>query len=326
MRGAFRVFSFGIGYDVNTFLLDRLTERARGATEYVAPGGNIESAVGSLAAQIASPVLTDLALSGDGAEIYDLQPGSLPDLFAGDEMVVLGRYRSTERGPWGVTVTGRRGGHEQRFMTRAPADAPGSEDYVAHLWAARKAGALGREIRLHGATPEIMKALKDLALRYGILTEYTAYLVQEPGVVAARPFERPMAPAQQFGAPAVAQARRDAKSATSSVAADAAELDELTRGRMGTARTQQVGGRVFVWRDSTWTDLRHGDSLPVVTVEAFSDAYFALVQALPELAKPVALEPAVLVAGRRVSIKIGASGKTVWTEGELDSLVRDFRS
>ena len=324
-RGPFRVFSFGIGYDVNTYLLDRLTERARGATEYVGPGGNIESAVGALAAKIASPVLTDLALSGDGVEIYDLQPGSLPDLFAGDEMVVLGRYRNAEGGPWGVTVTGRRGGHEQRFTTRAPADAPGSGDYVAHLWAARKAGALGREIRLHGERPEIVRALKELALRYGILTEYTAYLVQEPGVVAARPLERPAAPAQQFGAPSVAQARRDAKSANSSVAAEAAELDEVTRGRMGTARTEQAGGRVFVWRDSTWTDLRHGDSLPVVAVEAFSDAYFALVQALPELMKPAALEPAVLVAGRRVSIKIGAQGKTMWSDGELDALVRDFR-
>jgi Ca-activated chloride channel homolog len=325
-RGSFRVFSFGIGYDVNTYLLDRLTERARGATEYVVPGGNIESAVGSLAAKIASPVLTDLTLSGDGVELYDLQPGSLPDLFAGEEMVVLGRYRSLERGAWGVTVTGRRSGREQRFTTRAPADAPAANDYVAHLWAARKAGALEREIRLHGQTPELMTALKDLALRYGILTQYTAYLVQEPGVVAMRPLERAAAPAQQFGASSVAEARRDATSANTTVAGEASELDDVTRGRMGTARTQQVGGRVFVWRDSAWTDLRHRASLPVVAVAAFSDAYFALVQALPELVKAVALEPTVLVAGRRVSVKIGAYGKTAWSEGELDALVRDFRS
>lgn len=329
-RGTFRVFSFGIGYDVNTFLLDRLAERARGTTEYVGPGGNIESAVGSLTAKIASPVLTDLTLSGDGAELYDLQPGSLPDLFAGDELVILGRYRTRESGPWNLTVRGHRGGREQRFATNTPADAPGASDYVAHLWAARKAGALGREIRLHGQTAELMKELKDLALRYGILTEYTAYLVQEPGVVAAGRLEdrRPLAPApaQQFGPTSVAKARRDAQSANSSVAAEARELDVLTRDRIGGARTQQAGGRVFVWRDSTWTDLQHGDSLPVVAVAAFSDAYFALVRALPDIVKPLALEPTVLVAGRRVSIKIGAQGKTAWREGELAALVRDFRS
>src|SRR6266581_504121 len=44
-RGRFRVFSFGIGDDVNTYVLDRLTERARGTTEYIRPGENIEGAV-----------------------------------------------------------------------------------------------------------------------------------------------------------------------------------------------------------------------------------------------------------------------------------------
>src|SRR5438309_4346537 len=79
-RGPFRVFAFGIGYDVNTYLLDRLTERARGVTEYIQPGGDIEQAVGSLAAKVASPVLTDLAVRADGIELYDLQPQRLPDL------------------------------------------------------------------------------------------------------------------------------------------------------------------------------------------------------------------------------------------------------
>src|SRR5436190_764744 len=108
-RGKFRVVSFGIGDDVNTFLLDRLTERARGTTEYVRPGENIERAVGALAAKIASPVLTDVTITtGSGVELYDVQPGNLPDLFAGDEMVVLGRYRGVGRGEWSVTVHGRR--------------------------------------------------------------------------------------------------------------------------------------------------------------------------------------------------------------------------
>jgi hypothetical protein len=82
---------------------------------------------------------------------------------------------------------------------------------------------------------------------------------------------------------------------------------------------------VFALRDGLWTDIGHADSLRVVTVAPFSDAYFALLRALPELAQPATLEPAVLVAGRRVSIKIEASGKTTWSDGELAALVRDFR-
>jgi len=90
-------------------------------------------------------------------------------------------------------------------------------------------------------------------------------------------------------------------------------------------RSQRIGGRLFVWRDSVWTDIAHSDSLRVVSVAAFSDAYLALVRALPELRQAVTLEPAVLVAGRRVSVKIEAGGKTEWASGELAKLVSDFR-
>src|SRR2546430_9909559 len=173
-RGAFRVFSFGIGYDVNTYLLDRLTERARGTSEYIQPGADIERAVGSLAAKIASPVMTDLALSGDGAELYDLQPASLPDLFSGDEIVLFGRYRGSARGGWSITLTGRRNGHEERFTASAPTGETNfANAYVRQLWAARQAGPPARDLRLRGQAPEFMAAPKGLPLRNGSLTADT---------------------------------------------------------------------------------------------------------------------------------------------------------
>src|SRR5467141_1084218 len=117
-RGTFRVFSFGVGDDVNTYLLDRLTERARGTTEYVRPGENIERAVGALAAKVASPVLTALALSASpGVEVYELQPGSLPDRYAGGRLVVFGKYRDVGRGEGDVTGRGRRNGRQEEFRT-----------------------------------------------------------------------------------------------------------------------------------------------------------------------------------------------------------------
>jgi len=345
-RGRFRVFAFGVGDDVNTYLLDRLTERARGTTGYVRPGENIERAMGALSAKVASPVLTDLALSASqGVEVYDLQPGSLPDLFAGDEMVVFGRYRGAGSAGGAlkdmertVVVRGRRNGRDESFQTTL-IDREGDARYVEQLWAARKAGALSREIRLRGQTKELIDALKQLALRYGILTEYTAYLVQEPNIAARRGLEEralnapAAAPRDQAGSGAVAQAERqdylrgavhlDAVVVTG---VNAAELDEVLRARSGINPTQRVGGRLFIWRDSTWTDLSHGDSLRVVSVAPYSDAYFALLRAMPDLGQVAALEPAVLVAGRRASIKIEAGGKTTWRPGELDALMRDFRS
>ena len=334
-RGPFRVFAFGIGYDVNTYLLDRLTDRARGVTEYIRPGGDIEQIVGALATKISSPVLTDLALRGDGIEFYDLQPERLPDLFAGDELVVFGRYRGAGSGDRSLTITGKRDGREERFSTaaRASGEATGN-DYIPQLWAARKAGALSRELRLHGPNSEIVSELKRLALRYGILTEYTSYLVQEPNQMVLRPmFDRAAAaapaPQDQAGAAAVQRSRAE-KALAGSLQLDAVVVTggAESGGALGhgaAPRTQRVGGRVFAWRDSTWTDIAHGDSLRVVEVAAFSDAYFALLRAIPELMKPATLEPAVLVAGRRVSIKIEAGGKRSWADGELERLVREFR-
>src|SRR5204863_50453 len=176
------------------------------------------------------------------------------------------------------------------------AEAPQAR-YIEQLWAARRAGALAQEIRLHGANTEVLESLKRLALRYGILTEYTSYLVQEPNVAVNR-FAPPPMPQDQAGAPAVSRAReqaqmRDALSLSAiTVTGSAAAADSSWNRAAAAGRAiQRVGARVFERRDSVWTDLRHGDSLRVVTVAPFSDAYFALLRALPELVQPAALEP-----------------------------------
>ena len=339
-RGAFRVFSFGIGYDVNTFLLDRLTEGARGVTEYIAPGGDIERAVGTLAGKIASPVLTDVTLNGEGVELYDVQPQTLPDLFAGDELVAFGRYHARATTGWSVAVRGRRGSQDEQFRS-GTVGAASSNAYIPRLWASRKAGALSREIRLHGSTPETLAALKDLALRYGILTEYTSYLVQEPNLAMVRrdlPADLSMsavtvsgyapsaAPAAQNGAGAVMQSQAEARLAQKSVdRQDRDELDDRLRARSGINPTRRVGGRLFILRDSVWTDLAARDSLRTVTIAPFSDAYFALLRSLPELTAAVSLTPGVLVAGRLVNVKIAAGGVEFWHAGELERIVGEFR-
>jgi Ca-activated chloride channel family protein len=341
-RGAFRVFAFGIGDDVNTYLLDRLTERARGVTEYIRPGADIEATVGDLAAKIASPVLTDLALAaGPGLEVYDAEPEHLPDLFAGDEMVVFGRYRGAMRGgeetDWSVTVRGRRGGREEQFSTTTRDRENADARYIEQLWAARKAGRLSQEIRLRGQNPEIMRELRDLALRYGILTDYTSYLVQEPGVLARRGdpvpvMSPPPRPVDQAGAGQIAKAEEQAALQSSvhldavvvTGAAEAADSVIRTRRSRG-APAERIGARLFLLKDSVWMDTHHGDSLRVVTVAPFSPAYFSLLRALPELVQPAGLQPAVLVAGRRVSVKIQEGGLETWGAGELTRVVREFR-
>ena len=190
--GNARIFTFGVGYDLNTYLLERIAVAGRGTVDYVEPGRSVEDAVGSLASRIKLPVLVDLSFAGSPVRLKDVQPSRLPDLYAGQDLVVFGRYESTSgsgagSGAGQLTIAGRRGGQSERYATRVefPAHAA-TGDYIPGLWAARKIGELTRNIRLEGATPERVAEIKDLALRYGLLSEYTSYLVQEPQIVSQR--------------------------------------------------------------------------------------------------------------------------------------------
>jgi Ca-activated chloride channel homolog len=325
-RGHSRLFAFGIGYDVNTYLLDRLSAAARGTTEYVEPDESVESAIGALVARIQHPVLTDLVLDAS-VRLEEVYPERLPDLFAGDELVVFGRYVGTSR-EGRVSVRGARAGRSERYTTTGafPASENGN-DFIPRLWAARKLGVLQQAIRLHGANPEIIEEIRETALRYGLLSEYTSYLVQEPTQVADRfGGGLPAVPMAQeaTGAAAVGRAKMDAARRQARNASELAAVDEemLKAGHMGQA--QHVAGRLFVERNGVWTDLRHTDSLRVVTIAPFSPAYFELLRQLPELTAIVQRFDRVLVAGRSVSLRFDATGRT--TAADVSDVVARFRS
>jgi Ca-activated chloride channel family protein len=210
--GRARIFPVGIGHDVNTYLLDRLAAEGRGAVEYVPPGASVESAIGVILSKLRHPVLVDLRIAESPVELVALQPARLPDLFYGEELVVFGRYR--ERGSGQLVLTGARNGKRERvatpvtFATSEPGNA-----FIPRLWAARRIGELTRLIRVEGPSPVLIEEMRDLALRFGILTEYTSYLVQEPERVAFAPppMPRPEVAREQTGAVAFDRARRSAK-------------------------------------------------------------------------------------------------------------------
>jgi len=336
--GRARIFTFGVGADVNTYLLDRLAAEGRGTATYVAVDASVEQAIGSLMGKVQHPALTNLRIEGAPVELVQTYPSRLPDVFFGEELVVFGRYRGTGRGS--LTVVGERGGQTERFATEAVFPASESENaFIPRLWASRRIGELTRTIRLEGATETLVNEVRDLGLRYGILTEYTSYLVQEPGT-AMQPRDRLNMPSSapmmggvaaaraQSGSGAVAAARSSsalmgAGNLASADAAAAERADELSR---GTGReVRRAGGRLFVRQGTVWTDAAHVASLHVYEVAPYSDAYFALVRALPELAPYLGVGDDVLVAGRRASIRVTANGTTAWRAGDLDAAVRAFR-
>jgi Ca-activated chloride channel family protein len=173
-----RLFTFGVGDDVNAALLDRLADATRAVSTYVRPEEDIEVKVSGLYAKISHPVLTDLRLAAaKGVRLSETYPNRLPDLFHGGQVVVLGRYRG--EGHWALTLAGKVGAAEREFVYEAnfPGKTGEGKAFVADLWARRKVGYLLEQIRSHGEQKELVDEVVRLAKKHGITTPYTSYLV-----------------------------------------------------------------------------------------------------------------------------------------------------
>jgi Ca-activated chloride channel family protein len=173
-----RIFTFGVGDDVNAMLLDQLAEQTRALSTYVRPAENIEAKVSSLYSKMSHPVMTDLHLSmGDNVRLIDMYPPQLPDLFSGAELMVLGRY--TGQGPAALRLTGTVVGEPREFVyeTTFPERTTQDKSFVEHVWARRKVGYLLDQIRANGEKKELIDEVMALAKKYAIATPYTSYLI-----------------------------------------------------------------------------------------------------------------------------------------------------
>jgi len=301
-----RLFTFGVGHDVNTILLDGLAQAHRGASAYVTPGQSIEEEVSAFYAKVSTPLLADLELDFRGVHTEEIYPYPLPDLFAGTQLVVVGRYR--RGGPAVLTLSGEVNQKPQSFTYEdLTFRQEGGEPFIARLWATRKIGHLLDQIRLHGKDPELVDEVVRLSLRYGIATPYTSFLVEEPqpvpmarapavpGVVETVVVEKPVevrkivekvvmaTPLAASGAEAVAEAeaRKELRSAAR------APLEEAKAVR-------HVGEHTFINRGGIWVDTGFDAGEMQVTKVVFGSSRYFELAANPEVAGYLALGPQVI--------------------------------
>ncbi|MEM1350544.1 MAG: VWA domain-containing protein, partial [Myxococcota bacterium] len=328
-----RVFTFGVGYDVNTALLDGVAAKARGRADYIKPEEDMETAVAALYARVSSPVLTDITIDFGAARVYDVYPTPIPDLFRGDQVVLFGRMRARFSEP--IRVTGSAGpelkeyvfGDSSRAKARrgTPSEAYAEPlEFLPKLWATRKVGYLLEQIRLHGEVPELKAEVLRLARKFGLVTPYTSYLAVDDSEFEPRQrleleqreaLRAPSKPTTAKRSPRTSNRRvarrrssgqekadafKDFGSSTGegSVAASEATREYKERDRVGDesgVTRRYVGGRTFVYADGVWTqDGVSTQGKRLVEVEAYSTAYFELVRAHRELRKIVALGGTIL--------------------------------
>jgi Ca-activated chloride channel family protein len=183
-----RLVSFGVGYDVNSRLLDRLSRENFGQSEFVRPNEDIEAHVSRLYNKISSPVMTEVAVKIEfddvkvehGPPINRVYPAKPRDLFAGEQLVVVGRYK--KHGAAKVKITGKVTNTGQKFDFPAKfveSSADSSYAFVEKLWAMRRIGEIIDEMDLNGKNDELVQELIALSTKHGILTPYTSFLADE---------------------------------------------------------------------------------------------------------------------------------------------------
>ena len=312
-----RLFTFGVGYDVDTFLLDSLSQSHHGTSIYILPGEPLDEVVSTFYARISTPVLTDLRLDFGNVRVYDLYPDPLPDLFAGSQIILAGRYR--QAGVTDVVLRGEMDGRtqtyrfpEQKFPSQTPAG--DMQSAISRLWATRKIGHLLSQIRLHGPNQEIIDQVVRLSIRYGIVTPYTSYLVTEDKLLGATEQDRiardqfeqmQSAPTDlAYGQEAVEKAAEQGALS----AAEAPLLSELET----KDQVRILGSRTFVHSEGGWVDTAFDpEQMETVKVAFLSDDYFTLARSRAELAAAFALGEHVIAILDGIAYEVVAQGSDV---------------
>src|SRR5687767_2358438 len=315
-KSGVRLFTFGVGYDVNTTLLDKLAAENGGVADYVEPKEDLEVKVSNFFTKVNYPVLTDLQIDMGGARTDLTYPRGIPDLFRGSQVTLIGRYsNASSLDAVSLGLTGKSSG-QSRTYTYDKLSFPlrtDANEYLPRLWATRRVGWLMEQVRSNGEQKELRDEIVDLGTRYGIVTPYTSYLALEEGAVSTNIAPPPGAAtgagnlrrAMTIRPPKEAPANLPSLS-TATTGADAVQLSRQSRAQQEMAilkdnnrsdAVRRAAGKTFYLIDDVWTDseFKSDSGLPETVISFGSDEYFALLKQHPKLGSYFSLAERVVV-------------------------------
>lgn len=320
IKAGVRLFTFGVGYDVNTLLLDKLAAENGGVADYVEPKEDLEVKVSNFFAKVNYPVLTDLQLQMGGAQTDLVYPRAIPDLFRGSQLTLIGRYSNdNDVSGMQIVLNGLSGGVSRSYSftnLKFPLRAETNE-YLPRLWATRRVGWLMEQVRLNGEQKELRDEIVDLGTRYGIVTPYTSYLALEnevrlsnlliPGRATQQRARGTGALSGALNAPAAAPAPSPGDlNMTATTGAEAVRLSKYSRDQQEadsikdekkSDNMRRIGGKTFYLVDGVWTDseFKAESKLPETVLVFGSEEYFAVLKQHTKLGSFFSLGERVVV-------------------------------
>lgn len=280
-----RIYAFGVGYDVNTLLLDQLANNNKGIPEYVSPGEEIETAVSQFYAKISEPVLSDIKLDfspvrkdelSNGVNVSMIYPKELPDVFGGSQIVVIGRYEGS--GHSLIKLTGRQGSATKTYTYEETFTASDkTNEFIPQLWATRRIGYLVETIRTKGENKELVDEIVRLSKKYGIITPYTSFLVKEDVPVALSPQAQHQMAAESMDSTLGASAPVSGKGAVQ----QSQNIQSMKKGEYkyedSQDKVKQVAGKTFYYKKGVWTDADYKGE-KTIKINFLSKEYYELVK------------------------------------------------
>ncbi len=291
MKGQ-KVFSFGVGYDVNTILLDKLSEKGKGVSEYVEPGEELEIAISSLYSKIMYPAVEEPELKFHNIDVFKVHPKSLGDLFYGQNLIIAGMYKTPSTAQ--LLIKGSQDGEIWSFEKILNFPSKNYEmDFIPIIWSRKRVAYLLSEIRLHGENKELVDEIVSLGKKYGIVTPYTSYLVRED---ERRDIE-------------LAISAPEAKKATGASAVKFAKGirnmgEKLESSLSGIESIKQIGEKVFYLKNETYIDGGYTEDMKLIKLKFGTKEYFDILSEYPEYSRYFGVAKNIIVVIKGIAYKV----------------------
>ena len=279
-----RIFTFGVGNDLDAFLLDKLASEYGGTSNYVRENENIEIEISSFYKSISNPILSDCKIEFSGIDVYDVYPKKLPDLFQNKTLFIFGRMKKIKSGEF--VISGYAEKEKKSYSYKIDNSFIDKKNvFVSCLWAKRKIAFLLDEIRNNGEDKELINEIIKLSKKYGIITPYTSYLITDEDDKSLS-FAEPIIKKKQLF---------DPKSGYKSISSlqknriinQSQKIEEMKNSTKfyNFSSIKYINGKTFILKDSFWVDTEYDDSVckNVFEIEFSNDEYFSLIDKDPEL-------------------------------------------
>ncbi len=179
-------FAFGIGSSVNRYIIEGIAYMGEGEPFVVTDMADAHVMADTFREYIEKPTLTNIEARFSGIDVYDIEPISIPDVFAERPIIIYGKYNGAAQGT--VTITGDYAGAVVSSSLDFAQYADNKEDNIAlkYLWARKKIKLMSDYGIGSNELDDISieEEITQLGLKYSLVTEYTSFVAVDSNAVA----------------------------------------------------------------------------------------------------------------------------------------------